>query len=205
MALATSALLAAGAGVAGGLAQAGAARSAAKAQQQSAEQQLALQREMWDTTRQDLSPYRNAGENYLSALNYDALGGTAPMINGQQYQGIDMSPGAQFALQQGVGDIQASAAARGGLRSGNALQSLEGFRFGLAAQDRDNQLNRLAGLAGMGMNAAGMNAANNQALAQGGSNALVQAGNAQSAGAIGVGNAINGTINNLTGVWKYLQ
>lgn len=179
--------------------QANAARSAANAQQRASDAQLALQRDMYDTTRADLSPFRDAGGNALAAYLFEQGLGPAPA----GYQGISMSPGAQFALGQGTDAIQASAAARGGLRSGNALQALEGFRFGLAAQDRDTQLNRLAGLTDMGMNAAGMNASNANALAQMGSTSLANAGNAAAAGAIGAGNAWGGALGNLAGIFQY--
>lgn len=194
-----------GSSLAGGLAQAGAARSAQRAQERASADQLALQREMWGTTREDLSPYRQSGGNALQAYQYELGLGDAPMIGGQQYQGIGMSPAAQFALGQGTDAIQASAAARGGLRSGNALQSLEGFRFGLAAQDRDSQLNRLAGLTDMGMGAASLNASNNNAMASMGSNALANRGNAQAAGAVGVGNAFGNMFGQLGGIYGYMR
>jgi hypothetical protein len=125
------------------------------------------------------------------------------MIDGQQYQGLSMSPGAQFALGQGVDAIQASAAARGGLRSGNALQALEQMRFGMAAQDRDSQLNRLAGLAGMGQASAGMQAQAGNAFASGASNALANLGDARAAGSIAQGNAWDQSLGGLAGIFNY--
>lgn len=191
------------ASIAGGALQASSAQSAANAQQRAAAEQLALQREMYNTTRNDLAPFRDTGGNALAAYNYELGLGAAPTIDGAVYGGINMSPAAQFALNQGVDSIQSSAAARGGLRSGSALRSLEGFRFGLAAQDRESQMNRLAGLVDMGQSSAGMNASNNNAMAQMGSNSFANMGNAQSAGAIGAGNAWGNALGNLAGIFQY--
>jgi hypothetical protein len=77
------------------------------------------------------------------------------------------------------------------------------LRFGLSAQDRETQLNRLGGLTQMGQNAAGMNAANSANFTQNANNALGGIGNAQSAGAIGVGNALQGGLQNLSSQWGY--
>jgi hypothetical protein len=132
----------------------------------------------------------------------DAFAAANP-AGGQAWGGLSMSPAAQFALQQGRDTVEAGAAARGGLNSGATLAGLERLRMGMAAQDRDNQLNRLAGLADMGQGAAGMQAQAGNAFAAQASNALAQRGNAQSAGAIGVGNAFGGMMNNLSGVAGY--
>jgi hypothetical protein len=124
---------------------------------------------------------------------------------GQQYGGISMSPGTRFAMEEGRDTIEAGAAARSGLNSGATLAGLERLRFGLSAQDRETQLNRLGGLTQMGQNAAGMNAANSANFTQNANNAFGAMGNAQSAGAIGVGNALQGGLQNLTSMWGYQQ
>lgn len=56
----------------GGSALLGAVSSnkAAKAQKSAANNQLALQREMYDQTRYDLSPYREGGQDAVTAQNY---------------------------------------------------------------------------------------------------------------------------------------
>lgn len=134
------------------------------------------------------------------------------ITGGTQYQGISMSPGTQFALSQGRDTIEAGAAMRGGINSGATLAGLERLRMGMAAQDRDSQLNRLGGLADMGMGAAGMQAnagnalaANNANSTQFMGNALANRGNAQAAGAVGVGNALQGAISNGIGLYGYQQ
>lgn len=103
--------------------------------------------------RSDLQPFRLAGENALGSYT-DALG-----MNGQDgYQNalaaFQTSPGYQWQLDQGINAIDRSAAARGGLFSGNTLQSAQSFGQGLASQEWNNYLGRLSGLSGRGQNAA---------------------------------------------------
>jgi hypothetical protein len=185
--------------------QASAARSAARSQEAAANRQIDLQERVYGETVDRFAPFAGAGNNALAAYMSELGLGEAPMIGGQQYQGIDLSPAAQFAMQQGFDGVQSSAAARGMLNSGAALEGLERTRFGLAAGDRDNQLNRLAGLTEMGMGAAGLQATAGANMAAGTSNALGNLGNVQAAGAIGRGNAFSGMLENLGGVYGYMN
>lgn len=121
------------------------------------------------------------------------------------YAGFQASPGYNFAVQQGQQGVEASAAARGGLRSGRTMQDLTRYRLGMANQEYGNWLSRLAGMTDMGMGAAGMQASAGNAFASGASTALANKGDAQAAGAIGVGNAINSGIGNALGSWSYMQ
>lgn len=191
------------------------ASKAASAQKQAANQQLQLGREqmtenrrIYDDQTQRFEPFYGAGQNALGAYQYELGLGAQP----EGYQGISMSPGAQFALTQGRDTIEAGAAARGGLNSGAAMAGLEKLRMGMAAQDRDTQLNRLAGMTDMGMGAAGMQAnagnalaANNANSTQFMGNALANRGNAAASGAVGVTNALQGGIQNGIGLYGYQQ
>ena len=129
----------------------------------------------------------------------------ANRTGGTTYGGISMSPGTRFALEEGRDTLEAGAAARGGLNSGATKAALERLRMGMAAQDRETQLNRLGGVVDLGMNSAARLAANSANFTQNATNALGGIGNAQAAGAIGVGNALQGGIQNLAGVWGYQQ
>jgi hypothetical protein len=66
---------------------------------------------------------------------------------------LSMSPAARFALEQGRDTVEAGAMAGGSARSGATMAALERLRMGMAAQDRETQLDRLGGLAGMGLGA----------------------------------------------------
>lgn len=63
-----------------GLGQAKAAKKAAKAQESAAASDIALQREMFDKTNENLDPYRIAGNNGMAAYLYDIGMGPKPMI-----------------------------------------------------------------------------------------------------------------------------
>jgi hypothetical protein len=61
---------------------------------------------------------------------------------GQNFDVIRNSPEYQFAMQEGMGNIGNSFAARGGASSGNALRALSEFNQGLASQGVDKFLSR---------------------------------------------------------------
>ena len=151
----------------------------------------------------------------------------ANATGGTQWQGLEMSPAARFALEQGRDAMEAGASARGGLNSGATLAGLERLRMGMAAQDRETQMNRLGGMVDMGQGAAGMQATAGNTFASNANNALGQlgaglantamasgnaqaqgfigAGNAQAAGVMGAANALSGGVNNLLGWNAYQQ
>ena len=116
---------------------------------------------------------------------------------------LSMTPASQFLMQQGRDTMEAGAASRGGLYSGATLQGLEGYRQNIALSDRENQLNRLMGMANSGQNAAAGLAAANQNYATQAGNALANAGNASAAGWIGGANAINSAIGNAVGYQQF--
>lgn len=124
---------------------------------------------------------------------------------GTAYGGFQGSPGFQFAMQQGQDSIDASAAARGMLRSGGTMQAQQEFGTGLAQQDYANHIARLMGAAGIGTQAAAQQVAANQNYGNAASQTYAATGNALAAGAIGQGNAIAGMMNNLGGIWGYQQ
>lgn len=187
--------LLAGASIIGGLAQAGAASSAAKSQERAANRQINLQRDVYKDQRKLFQPYRQSGRIANNALNYElGLRENAPA----NYRGFEATPGYQFALQEGLGAVQGSAAARGNLNSGATLQALQERGQGIAQLERDKWLDRLYGQVGMGQASVAGTAAAGQNYATGASNALANIGNAQAAGAVGVGNAISGMTNNLS-------
>jgi hypothetical protein len=175
-------------GVASALIGARGASSAGKATERAANEQTEFQREMYDETVARMRPYSRAGRNALDAYMYELGLGEQP----EGYEGMALSPAAKFQLHRGNQGIEASAAARGGLYSGATMGALEHLRSGIATQDRDNQLNRMAGVVSSGQNAAGNLAAAGQNYAATGSNAIADIGNARAAGAIGTSNALLG-------------
>lgn len=122
---------------------------------------------------------------------------------GTEYQGFQATPGYQFAVEQGTSAIEGSAAARGGLYSGRTMQDLNDYGQGMANQEFNNYYNRIAGGAAQGQAAAGQQAQAGQNYATGASTAYGNIGNAQAAGAIGVGNALQGGLSNTLGLMNY--
>lgn len=102
-----------------------------------------------DGVRNALNPFVGAGTDALSAYRYELGIGDQP----DGYGGFEGTDGYRFRLQEGLDAVEGSAAARGGLYSGATLQALQQRGQGLAAQDYENHLARLAGLASSGQGA----------------------------------------------------
>jgi hypothetical protein len=175
--------------------QSEALQQAAQTQSGATDAQLALLREMYQTTRADQAPWRDAGTNALAAM-MQAAGPT-----------YTQSPGYDFRMSEGIRAIDNAATARGMLGSGARDKALLRFGQGLAADDYNTWFNRLAGLAGTGQTAtnataaSGQNFANNAAAATGQgatnlANIYGQQGNVAAAGTIGQANAYNNALKN---------
>jgi hypothetical protein len=199
--------------------QASAAAQASDVQKQVADQQVALQREMFEKTREDQAPYRTAGYNALAEMQRTA--GNVPgafKFGAGDYQA---DPGYAFRLAEGRKALASTARARGGLVSGQTLKGMQDYAQQSASQEfgnaynraltgyntdvaRENQLyNRQAALSGIGQTAtnlvgqAGQNYATGAGSALGTygtnvGNLMTGAGAAQAAGQVGMANALTG-------------
>ncbi|AYA04628.1 DNA transfer protein p32 [Acinetobacter sp. WCHAc010034] len=174
---------------------------AAKAQANSADQASQVQWDMYNQTRQDLSPYSDAGKSALQQLMSKM--GEGGYFN-QTYTGQDVynDPSYQFRLNQGLGGVQQGAAAQGGLLSGATQKALNNYAQNFASQeysnaynrfnaDQTNQYNRLANLAGMGQNAAAQTGNAGLQTGQAVANNTMAGANAQAAGAVANANNWN--------------
>lgn len=126
-------------------------------------------------------------------------------LAGPDYSAFYQSPDYQFRLGQGLSAVQGSAAAQGGLYSGNALRAINDYASGTAAGEFGNYVNRQLALAGMGQ--AATTQAGNAAMTTGANigNLLVNQGNARASGIIGQSNAVAGGVNDLAslyGMWR---
>lgn len=189
----------AGASLLGGKLQADAVGGAARRAANIARAQLRMSKNATRRARLDQQPYTSAGQNSLNVLMSETMPGAGPTAF-QQTQDY------QFGLDQGLDAINSAAAFRNGPGlSGAQLSALNQFGQDYASTRRDNWLNRLAGVAQMGQNAAagqasatfnGLNAA---------TGALDNRANALMAGSIAQGNAWNTAIDNGLGVWGYMN
>ena len=103
-------------------------------------------------------------------------------------QAFQAAPGYQYAMDQSLGAVQRSAAARGGLAGGNATSDILNTANGLASQGYDKYIQNLQNSVGINMQGiAGQNAAlSNQA------NASQSYGTNLAGVDTGLGNALNG-------------
>lgn len=192
-----------GAAVVGGVASNMAAGKAANAQENAANTASQTQLQMYNQTRADQAPWRQAGGQAIGALsNYYGLGANGqvnPNAGAADTKLIQSMPGYQFNLQQGNQAVQRNLAAQGLLGSGAAGKALTQYGQGYAMNASNQYLNGLQSIAGIGQTSAqatgqaGMNAAN-----QIGSN-QIYAGNAQASGYANQANAINQGLSGLTG------
>lgn len=121
------------------------------------------------------------------------------------YSGFQASPGYQFRMDQGLKAIERSAAARGGLRSGATMKSLNDYAQGTASSEFENYANRLAALAGVGQSATNSTSAAGQNMANNVSANQMAAGQARASAYQNVGSAINGGVQNVASAYLYNQ
>lgn len=146
--------------------------------------------------------FRVNGQEFKTRAEAEAYA-KANLVGGTEYGGFTKTPGYDFRLQQGQDSLEAGAAARGGLYSGAAMRDLLKFGQDYGSNEYGNYLSRLGARADTGMSAAQASGQASQQAAAGVSNALGNIGNARAAGAIGVGNALVGGIQNVAGIWNY--
>lgn len=209
-----TALIIGGSSLLGGALAANAQGKAAEAQQRSASDQLALQKQMFNKQIELQAPFRKGGveaENRL--LELLGLGGNRGAANygsaNRNFAPSDLTtdPSYQFRLSEGLKALDAQAAARGGLISGNALRGAQDYGQNAASQEyqnaynryqtnRANLLNPLQSLAGMGQSSANTlgNAAQNYANT--GTGSMQYGGNAAASGYLGQANSWNTALNN---------
>ena len=188
----------AGAVIGSSLIGANAASGAASTQTAAANRAADLQNQQFQQTREDLAPYRAAGQTALNALT--------PLATNYQKFGMSQfqqDPGYGFRLAEGQKALDRSAAARGGLISGGALRAAQRYGQDMGSQEymnafnryqteRNAQLNPLQSLAGVGQTT-------NTQLGQFGAANAANVGNlltggaaASAAGRVGVANALTG-------------
>lgn len=212
-----------GAGALGAGASIWGANKAAGAQTDAATAAITNQKSMFDTTKNMLSPFVNAGAGGIDQLKdwLSSSGGTTGgnplsallklvMPGADQSATLQQTPGYQFAQGQGTRSALNALAARGlGGSPGAIAKGVSTFNSGLAGQTWDNVVknllstfqtggNALQGLVNTGVNAGGALAGVGTNTANSITGSLTGAGNAQAAGANATGAAVGGLGNSLT-------
>jgi len=177
---------------------ASAAKSAASTQAAAADRAAELQNQQFQQTREDLAPYRAAGQTALNALT--------PLATNYQKFGMDQfqqDPGYAFRLSEGQKALDRQAAARGGLISGGALKAAQRYGQDMGSQEymnafnryqteRNAQLNPLQSLAGVGQTTTNQLGQFGAANAANVGNLMTGGAAAQAAGQVGAANAATG-------------
>jgi hypothetical protein len=190
----------AGSAIVGGIASSNAARTQARAADRATE----AQERMFNKQVQLQEPFRQAGVNALPEL-----------VAASRYEPFTMEkfqadPGYAFRLKEGLRALESSAAARGGLLSGNQMRGVTQFGQELGSQEFTNAFNRyqaeraarlnpLQSLTGMGQTTAANIAGQAGQLGQNIGANIIGAGNARASGYMGVANALSG------GLGQYLN
>lgn len=151
------------------------AHNAAIAEQQAAQQRAEAYQQ----------PYRDLGTSGINSLT---------KLNGGDYSGFNSSPDYLYARDEALKGVQGSAAARGGLFSGNTGLALEKTAGGLASQNLGNYRNSLFQTIGVGQGATNNLTNATLGVANNVGNALIGSGDARASGIIGSTNAITGGI-----------
>lgn len=207
--------LMAAAAVGGGLIAANGSKSAAKTSADAARDANSTQLQMYDQTRADQAPYRDAGYIALGQLGKGTADG-GEFNRRFTMDDFQADPGYRFRLKEGEDAINRAAIAGGGRYSGATLKALTRFGSDQASQefgnsynrwtsDTTNRFNRLAAVAGIGQTAANQTAAAGTATAAGVAQGTIAAGNARASGYVGTANAVNGTLGSLVNNYQQQQ
>jgi len=210
-----------GGAVIGGVLSSQASKSAAQTQADAANQATAAQQQALDRQLALQQPFTTAGTtavNQLSAMTQPGGVATQDFTFGPGAYQAD--PGYAFRLKEGMNAMNATAAARGGLISGNALRAGQAFGQELGSQEYSNAFNRAQNMFQMNRNNLldplkfltniGQAGASNQAAnvgSFGSSQAanITGAGNATAAGQVGAANAYTNAIGQGIGGYQMNQ
>lgn len=169
-----------------------AAKSAARTSAESADKATALQQQMYEQNIARQQPFLQGGTEDYNRLRSLMSGGP----NAAQ-QFLQMDPGYQFRLSEGMKALDRQAAARGGLISGGALKAAQRYGQDLGSQEFGAAYNRLASMANIGPQAAGVMSNLGQNYASNVGNIYQQQGQTAANAALARGSAYSGGLNQL--------
>lgn len=169
MSFVTAALIGAGASLVSGAMASGAASDAAATSAAATNRATALQKQQYEEGVARQKPFYEAGVNALGQYQTGIQPG-GNLTRGFTMADYQADPGYAFRMSEGMKALNQTAAARGGMLSGNALRGAQQYGQQLGSQEYQNAYNRftgeqgtqrnaLASLAGIGQTAvSGMNA-----------------------------------------------
>jgi hypothetical protein len=192
-----------------------ASNMAAGKQADAANNATAISDAQYQQTREDQTPWRNAGTIALSQLGTGTKDGGEFNRNFTRAD-FQQDPGYDFRMSEGQKALERSASARGGLQGGGTLKALTRYGQDYASNEYGNaynrfnndnttRFNRLASLAQVGQTANSTIAQAGQANANNASSNALAAGNARASGYVGTANAINSGLNNSMSLYTMNQ
>lgn len=151
-------------------------------------------------------PWMAAGTGALSQMQGMTAAGPPQFTQAQFLANQDPAYG--FDMQQGLGAVQSSAAAKGGLMSGGTMAAMNNYAQGMASNEYSNaynrfmssqntQFNRLGQIAGMGQAATGNANGASMNYGTGMANLTTGIGQSQAGAQIAQGNIWGGAISNV--------
>lgn len=196
-----------GSAVIGGVVASNSAKKAANAQRDAANLASQTELEQYYQNREDMQPWREAGQGALKQLTEGTVAG-GDFNRDFTLADFTRDPGYDFRLNEGTRALERSAAARGGALSGGALRGISRYGQDYASgeyqnaynrfnNDRTQRFNRLASLAGVGQTATRDVAQQGAQVAANVGNNIIGAGNAQASSYVGQGNAWSGAAQTL--------
>lgn len=135
----------------GGKEMAAATERAAQLQAEAANRAIGLQERMYQEGVARQAPFLQEGTAAFNRLAALSRGGPEAA---QQF--LTMEPGYGFRLGEGLKALERTQAARGNLLSGGAIKAGQRYAQDVASQEYSNAYNRLAQMAGIGPQAAGV-------------------------------------------------
>lgn len=175
--------------VVGGVMAADAVTEASRLQSEAARNELELLDRMYRESVLRQKPFLEGGTQAFNRLVGLQTGGPEAA---QQF--LQMDPGYGFRLGEGMKALERVQAARGGLLSGGAIKAGQRYAQDVASQEYGSAYNRLAGLANLGPQAAGVMSNLGQQYATSAGGAMQDAAAYQGAGTLGRTSAYMGAI-----------
>jgi hypothetical protein len=163
--------------------------------------------------RDDQKPWREAGENALTQLQKQLSDGQWGKFDGNS---LMTDPGYQFRLNEGNKALDRRQVAGGRFFGASGLKEISKFNQDFASNeystafnrfqvDRQNRINPLLSMAGLGQGSAAQTAQQGITYGNTVGNNLMMRGDAAAAGNVAQSNAMTGGLNSLYGIYRGYQ
>jgi hypothetical protein len=193
-----------GAALIGGIASGVSANSAANAQKDAAYAGMQATEKARQEGRADLRPFVESGYD-ANELQADLYGFNGPEKQAAARARFQSDPGYEFQRSEGLRAVEGSAAARGSAISGGTLKALQTYGTGLADQSYGTWYDRLSQMASRGQASAAGSADISQRAGAQTAGLWSDYGAARAGGALGVGNAITGSLSDAMKGYGYAK